>query len=427
MAIAESEAREQIQRVLESELFRASELQRRLLRYLAEKSLSGEADQLKEYTIGVEGLGKPESYDPRHDSSVRLQASKLRQKILEYYLTQGQTDHVHIDFPRGRFKLVFTLREPSDSETSAGQLILKWRRLAIVFGAALAVAVCLCVYWGTSLVRLRHTTGPSAALWQPALEEFWAPFLNTSRPTVVCVGAPMFVKFSPYSLFLRDPGFNTWEEAVNSGLVNQLKQTFPGRSLEEWHVFTGLGEAGGAFLVGQLLATRNLKVNFTNSTVLTWNDIGANNVVFAGPPKFNLQTRDLPVAQDLVIGENIGDKSGAIHNLRPRPGEPDFFGEGTNDAQNSFGQTYALISRLPGLHGDGAILVLAGSATVGTLAAAKYVTSEVYVRELLGRVRLPSGKVPPYFQAVISAKYKNWTPVELSCVAHRVLTSQQPH
>src|SRR5208283_4832782 len=72
MAIAESEAREQIQRVLESELFRASELQRRLLRYLAEKSLSGEADQLKEYTIGVEGLGKPESYDPRHDSSVRL-------------------------------------------------------------------------------------------------------------------------------------------------------------------------------------------------------------------------------------------------------------------------------------------------------------------------------------------------------------------
>jgi hypothetical protein len=209
--------------------------------------------------------------------------------------------------------------------------------------------------------------------------------------------------------------------------VNQLKQTFPGRSLEEWHVFTGLGEAGGAFLVGQLLATRNLKVNFTNSTGLTWNDIGANNVVFAGPPKFNLQTRDLPVAQDLVIGENIGDKSGAIHNLRPRPGEPDFFGEGTNDAQNSFGQTYALISRLPGLHGDGAILVLAGSATVGTLAAAKYVTSEVYVRELLGRVRLPSGKVPPYFQAVISAKYKNWTPVELSCVAHRVLTSQQPH
>src|SRR5208282_2993282 len=126
MAIAESEAREQIQRVLESELFRASELQGRLLRYLAEKSLSGEADQLKEYTIGVEGLGKPESYDPRHDSSVRLQASKLRQKILEYYLTQGQSDPVHIDFPRGRFKLIFTSRELIPSTTLLDQRAAKW-------------------------------------------------------------------------------------------------------------------------------------------------------------------------------------------------------------------------------------------------------------------------------------------------------------
>jgi hypothetical protein len=69
--------------MLESELFRASEPQRRLLKYLTDKSLAGDADQLKECTNGVECLGTAESYDPRHDSSVRLQASKLRQKILE--------------------------------------------------------------------------------------------------------------------------------------------------------------------------------------------------------------------------------------------------------------------------------------------------------------------------------------------------------
>jgi hypothetical protein len=149
--------------------------------------------------------------------------------------------------------------------------------------------------------------------------------------------------------------------------------------------------------------------------VLTWNDIGANNVIFVGPPKFNLQVQDLPVVQDLVF-EPLG-----IRNLRPRPGEPPLFGEGTSDAQNHSGETYALISRLPGLHGNGEILVLAAGVTAGTMAAAQYVTSEVYMRELLRQIRLPNGKVPPYFQAVISAKYKNWTPVELSCVAQRVL------
>lgn len=415
MEIGESEARAQIQHVLESELFRASELQRRLLKYLADKSLSGEADQLKEYTIGIEGLGKPEAYDPRHDSSVRLQASKLRQKILEYYLTQGQADPVHIDFPRGRFKLVFTSREPAPSETPFDQLTSKWRRITIALGVALAIAVCLCIYWGISATRWRRAASPNTAIWQPALEEFWSPFLNSSTPTLVCVGAPMFLRLQPNSFFLRSPGINTWKEAVSSGLVDEVKRAFPGRSVQEWYVFTGVGEAGGAFLLGRLLASRNLKLVFTNSTVLTWNDIGANNVIFVGPPKFNLQVQDLPVVQDLVF-EALG-----IRNLRPRPGEPPFFGEGTMDARNYSGEAYALISRLPGLHGNGEILVLAGSLTAGTLAAAQYVTSEVYTRELLRRIRMPNGKVPPYFQAVISAKYKNWTPVELSCVAHRVL------
>lgn len=81
----EDEARLQIQRIVESELFRSSEVQRRLFKYLAEKSLAGEADQLKEYSVGVDALGKLESYDPQHDSTVRIQSSRLRQKIIEYY------------------------------------------------------------------------------------------------------------------------------------------------------------------------------------------------------------------------------------------------------------------------------------------------------------------------------------------------------
>lgn len=104
-------------------------------------------------------------------------------------------------------------------------------------------------------------------------------------------------------------------------------------------------------------------MHFVDSTVLTWNDIGANNVVFVGPPKFNLQVRDLPVVEDLV------DDAQGIRNLRPHPGEPSFFEEGTFDPQNGTRETDALISRLPGLHGSGEILVVAGTATAGTLAA----------------------------------------------------------
>src|SRR6185295_3926690 len=84
-----SAARAQVERLLASKTFENSEAHRRLLHYLSEKSLTGEADRLKEYTIGLEAFGKPESYDPKQDSIVRLQVGRLRQKLAVYYQSEA--------------------------------------------------------------------------------------------------------------------------------------------------------------------------------------------------------------------------------------------------------------------------------------------------------------------------------------------------
>src|SRR5205823_640006 len=80
----------EIKRILHSQTFRNAEVLRVLLRFLGEKSMSGEADQLKEYTIGIDALGKPSTYDPRQDSGVRIQVGRLRQKLAEYYRLEGK-------------------------------------------------------------------------------------------------------------------------------------------------------------------------------------------------------------------------------------------------------------------------------------------------------------------------------------------------
>lgn len=59
------QVQEQVQRILASEGFHSAEDLRRLLQYLAKKSVSGRIECLKEYTIAVEGMGKPHSYDPK--------------------------------------------------------------------------------------------------------------------------------------------------------------------------------------------------------------------------------------------------------------------------------------------------------------------------------------------------------------------------
>jgi hypothetical protein len=416
--IFEDEARLQIKRIVDSELFRSSEIQRRLFKYLAAKSLAGEADQLKEYSVGVDALGKPESYDPQHDSTVRIQSSRLRQKMIEYYQTSGQADPVLIEFPRGHFKLVFTPREAPPAPAFE-QAAIKWQRVSLAAICACVIAMGLGIYWRASLVQLEQSTTNVTEAWQPALTEFWQSFLTSPKPTLICLGTPLFVRI-PSLGFLRQPeNMHDWEDAVSSGVVSRLEQRFPGEHAEPWYAFTGIGESNGTFILGKLLGTRISDLEVATSTALTWNEIGANNLIFVGPPKFNVQIKALPMEQDLVMQDDAVE---GVRNLRPRPGEPAFFGNGIMDAQNQTGETYALISRLPGLHGHGELLVLAGAWMPGTLAACQYVTMEAHAKELLSKLRLPSGKLPPYYQVLIKCKFERWTPVQITYVLHHVLS-----
>src|SRR5580658_5840374 len=109
----------QVQRIIQSKAFRTSEVHRNLLQYLAEKSLSGTADSLKEYTVGLDVFAKPESYDPRQESVVRMHVGRLRQKLAEYYRSEGVDDPILVDVPKGGFRVTFETREMRPEPTAA--------------------------------------------------------------------------------------------------------------------------------------------------------------------------------------------------------------------------------------------------------------------------------------------------------------------
>ena len=110
MVLEQEASQAQIQRILQSKTFRTSEVHRNLLSYLADKSFSGAADEVKEYTLGLDVFGKPDSYDPRQESTVRMHVSRLRQKLVEYYHTEGSEDPVIVDLPKGGFRVTFEVR-----------------------------------------------------------------------------------------------------------------------------------------------------------------------------------------------------------------------------------------------------------------------------------------------------------------------------
>jgi serine/threonine-protein kinase len=100
--------REQLELILASSGFRASESLRRLLRYTVEAALAGRGDSLKEYTLGVEALGRAESFDPRQDTIVRVQARKLRERLAAYYAAEGSGEPYRIVYRPGSYLPAFT-------------------------------------------------------------------------------------------------------------------------------------------------------------------------------------------------------------------------------------------------------------------------------------------------------------------------------
>jgi len=107
----------EVERILASEKFARSKRLRSLLRFTVAQTLQGNADTLKEYVIGTEVLKKPDSYDPRSDSLVRVLASRLRVKLKEYYSDGGSEDPLVIEFPKGKYVPRFQRREQLQSET----------------------------------------------------------------------------------------------------------------------------------------------------------------------------------------------------------------------------------------------------------------------------------------------------------------------
>ena len=102
----------QLERILASKTFAHAGRLSRLLRYTVEQALAGQADQLKEYVLGLQVFDKGEDFDPRLDPLVRVEAHRLRSRLQKYYETDGASDPVLIEFPKGSYAPVFRARLP---------------------------------------------------------------------------------------------------------------------------------------------------------------------------------------------------------------------------------------------------------------------------------------------------------------------------
>lgn len=113
------QVRAQLERIISSKPFIQSQRLCRFLRITVERTLDGEADQIKEYMLGRDVFDRDQSYDPRVDSIVRVEARRLRVKLRQYYQEFAGEDVVLIAFRKGSYVPVFRFLKPSHGAANA--------------------------------------------------------------------------------------------------------------------------------------------------------------------------------------------------------------------------------------------------------------------------------------------------------------------
>src|SRR5205823_6621860 len=92
-----------VQRICGSEVFRTTPRLRDLLVFLTTRHFSNDTQGLKETVIGVEFFHRDPGYDPKKDPIVRVEAHRLRRRLLDYYSQEGAADPSRIDLPKGSY------------------------------------------------------------------------------------------------------------------------------------------------------------------------------------------------------------------------------------------------------------------------------------------------------------------------------------
>ncbi|HEY1659160.1 MAG TPA: hypothetical protein VGG14_12485 [Candidatus Sulfotelmatobacter sp.] len=150
--------RAQLGTILASSIFLNAQRPTQFLRFIVEITLAGNERQIKEYLLGVEVFGRPESYDPKDDPVVRIEAGRLRKKLAEYYSGPGLTDSVVIDVPRGGYVPVFRAKTSGLEIVSRREEDASRPKSSALGKAAVIIIATVLFLAATYVVRFRHSS-----------------------------------------------------------------------------------------------------------------------------------------------------------------------------------------------------------------------------------------------------------------------------
>lgn len=421
-------AQEELNRILKSPAFHGSPRCKQFLQFVVDRALDGQYDVLKERMIGIEVFGRDPAYQTDGDSVVRVRASDVRRRLIQYYSVAETVPACRIEIPSGSYIPHFLPAEgstpslPSASLNTAeksGKITASrgaesadvepgWRMSRRVLAAAFLTFVVLVAFFvHRRLDRSVNATQPAA---ETPFQAFWAPALRSSKPVLICIGSPIAYNYAKafrtaYTRHLR----LTPEEAENA-VIEPGKIAVKGSDLiPVRNEFVGAGDANAAFLLSALFGRLGKTTVFRISTETSYSELSDSPSVLIGAFSNRWTERTLTrmpyafVERDSMRGvqEQTGSKrSWTLPHL---------------EADGKTDEDFAIVSRVLDAETGQFLVTAAGISSFGSRAAGYFLTRPDQMNKELGKA--PKGWQQKNLQFVLKTHVVDGAPTAPEVVA----------
>lgn len=368
-------ANQQLERLLSNPHFSHSRRFPSFLRYVVEKTLDGQEDDLKERTLGIEIFGRQADYDTSSDPIVRVTAAEIRKRIAQYYQEPGHENELRISLPAGSYIPQFQGPAAARDEsavpvTAANDFLLPgasaaaeptpphhhfWRGFAVSFFLLAVVAGCAAWIW-----QSEH---------RAPFDFFWGPILKSSEPVLFCIADQ-----SQYSdIALRDAAEPSRQIILKDNLTAVVWD-----DLNPIVNVAGLLQANGKKYSLKGEGTTNLMDLREGPTVFIGAFDNAWTLRLTKPLRYHFVNDDEMTQLGIVDSSNPGSSPWMVD--RPQ-----------QMATNNY-RDYAIVARFTDSTTGKLAVIAAGVGRGGTIVAGEFLTDPDYLAGLMRAARAAGNK-----------------------------------
>lgn len=429
-----AECVELLERVVNSrELKRALRL-RELLDYIGKQSQSSPSHTIREQEIGAAVFGRPEDYDTSLDNIVRVNVSELRKRLAHFFQDEGAAEPIIIEIPRGGYLPVFLARaverEESPAEVASapapvretdrtGTAVVpdnavaappapKKHRAALLVVLVAALLACGLLIWENHRLAVQLQPWKADAL----VASFWSNFFTSGDEVDIVTADTSFAMAE--DILGQTISLNDYLDYKYKDLSEQASLSPDKR--QALKVILGRNNGSiGDFQAAKLfmdLDAHSSALKLASARSYTPESIKANNVILIGGRQSNPWVDLYKDRMNFFMEYEPGIERSYVVNRSPQPGEKPVY-EVLQDRNRS----YSVVSFMPNINDRSYVLILSGTDSQATHAAAAFVTSPEGMAQI--RQKMPTGRFP-YFELVLSSSRLSGTTLHTEIVASRL-------